>query len=250
MTINPSNDPSIDPRNDPYATGLDPVERGVAPTGTAVDTDDPDALRAEIDRTRANLSQNVNALGEAVTPSNIARRQVDKAKGAAVGVKDKVMGSAEHAASRAGDKASGAGSSLSGTAGSVGQSVSGIGQTATSRTQGSPLAAGMVALGAGWLVGSLLPATSKERQAAVSVKEQAAPLATQAQGIAKEAAQETAQNLKEPAQQAAESVRSTAQDAAETVKAEGQSAAEDVRSSAQDSKENVQQHQQSPSTSL
>ena len=62
---------------------------------TTTSSNDPDALRREIEETRANLSQNVNALGEAVQPSNIAKRQVSKAKGAATGVKDKIMGTAE-----------------------------------------------------------------------------------------------------------------------------------------------------------
>src|SRR5215210_981680 len=136
-----------------------------SPSGTVAG--DPDALRAEIEQTRTNLSQNVNALGEAVAPSNIARRQVDKAKGAAVGIKDKVMGSAENAASTVGDKASGAG-------GAVGGGVSNVGQTATAQAQGNPLAAGVIALGAGWLLGSILPASSREQQAAARIKEQAA----------------------------------------------------------------------------
>jgi gas vesicle protein len=132
---------------------------------------------------------------------------------------------------------------VSGTVGSAGQ-------TAKTQAQGNPLAAGLIALGAGWLLGSLMPASSKERQAAAAVKEQAQPLVSQAQDVAKEAAQEAAQNLKEPAQQAAESVKGTAQDAAQTVKAEGQANAEDVKASAQQSKENVQEHQSAPGTSL
>jgi gas vesicle protein len=217
-------------------------------------SNDPDALRAEIEQTRANLSRDVNALGEAVQPSNIAKRQAGKAKGAAVGLKDKVMGSAEDAFSSVQGKASGAGSNVSDSVGGVGSNVSGAvsnaGQTAKSQAQGNPLAAGLIALGAGWLLGSLLPATSKERQAAAAVKEQAAPLVSQAQDVAKEAAQEAAQNLKEPAQQAAESVKGTAQEAAQTVKAEGQSNVEDVKASAQQSKDTVQEHKSSPGTSL
>lgn len=230
-------------------------------------SNDPDVLRAEIEQTRARLSQDVNALGEAVTPSNIARRQVDKAKGAAVGIKDKVMGSAEDAAASVGDRASSlrekvpGGGSGGGSGGSSGggvmtgvtdsmqgmtSTVSNAPQAAKSRAQGNPLAAGMIAMGAGWLLGSLLPASAKEREAASRVKEQAKPLMQEAQGLAKE----TAQNLKEPAIQAADSVKSTAQDAAQTVKAEGQQAAQDVKSSAQESKGSVQSHQSSPSTSL
>lgn len=188
-------------------------------------TSNPDELRAEIEQTRSHLSQNVNALGEAVTPGNIARRQADKAKGAAVGVKDKVMGSVE-------DQATGVGSSVSGT-------VSGAGRSTVNAAQGNPLAAGAIALGAGWLLGSLLPATKKEQQAATTLKDQATPLVEQAQSLGKEAAKEVADQLKEPAKEAAGSVRDTAQEATQTVKAEGQSAADDVTASARDSRDKL-----------
>lgn len=202
-------------------------------------SNDPDALRTEIDQTRANLSQNVNALGEAVAPSTIARRQKDKVVGAATGVKDKVMGSAQ-------DTAGSVGGTASGVAGSIGDTASDVPLQARRKTQGNPLAAGMIALGAGWLLGSLLPASEKERQAAQAVKEQAQPLVEEGKNLGKEAAQ----NLKEPAQQAAESVRSTAQEAAETVKAEGQQHAAEVKQSTQESQERVQEHQSRPDTSL
>jgi len=221
---------------------------------TTTNSNDPDALRREIEETRANLSQNVNALGEAVQPSNIAKRQVSKVTGAATGLKDKVMGSAEDAASSIGHKASGVTGSVTGTVSGAGSAVTGsvsnVGQTAKTQAQGNPLAAGVIALGAGWLLGSLLPASARERQAASAVKEQATPLVGQAQEMAKEVAKEAAEELKEPAMSAAESVKSTAQEAAQTVKAEGQSAVEDVKASAQDSKQSVQEHQSQPGTSL
>jgi hypothetical protein len=214
---------------------------------TTTNPNDPDALRREIEETRANLSQNVNALGEAVQPSNIAKRQVSKVTGAATGVKDKVMGSAENTASNISGSVTG---TVSGATGAVTGTVSNAGQTAKTQAQGNPLAVGAIAVGAGWLLGSLLPATSRERQAASAVKEQAAPLVGQAQEMAKEVAKETAEELKEPAMSAADSVKTTAQEAAQTVKAEGQTAAESVKSSAQDSTSNVQQHQSQPGTSL
>lgn len=205
----------------------------------ATSSRDPDALRAEIDQTRANLSQNVNALGDAVTPGNIARRQASKATGAAVGLKDKVMGSAHDSAGSLGDRASGLASSASGTA-------SDAPAQARRKTQGNPLAAGLVALGAGWLVGSLLPSSQKERDAAMAVKDQAAPLVDQGKELGKEAVQ----NLQQPAQEAAEAVTSRAQEAAGTVKSEGQQQAADVRESAADSQQSVQEHQARPDTSL
>jgi hypothetical protein len=36
---------------------------------------DPDVIREEIEETRRNLSRDVNALGESVTPSHVARRE-------------------------------------------------------------------------------------------------------------------------------------------------------------------------------
>ena len=209
-------------------------------------SNNPEELRTEIEQTRANLSQNVNALGEAVTPGAIARRQVDKVKGAGVGVKDKIMGSADDARSSVSGSASGLGDSAGNMAGAAGSVAGNAQQSARRKTQGNPLAAGLIALGAGWLVGSLLPASEKERQAAATVKEKAQPVVSEAQSLAKDAAQ----NLQQPAQDAVDSVKATAQDAAETVKSEGQTAGQDVKASVQDSKDTVQQHQQRPDTSL
>src|SRR5215218_6102838 len=113
-------------------------------------SNDPEVLRAEIEQTQARLSQDVNALGEAVTPSNIAKRQVDKAKGTAVGIKDKVMGTAEDAASSVQGKVSGVSGNVSGNVSGGASNLSGaVGQApavAKQRAQGNPLAAGMIAL--------------------------------------------------------------------------------------------------------
>lgn len=198
-------------------------------------TNDPDQIRREIAETRGDLSRNVNALGEAVQPSSIAKRQAEKVTGAAVGIKDKIMGSAEDARYSVSDSASGVGDRAGDAVGS-----------AKRRTQGNPLAAGLIALGAGWLLGSILPSSEKERQAAVAVKEKAEPALEEAKAVA----QDSAQHLKEPAQQAAQQVKDSAQGAVETVKAEGQQVGQDVKASAEDSRATVQQHQQRPDTSV
>jgi hypothetical protein len=54
---------------------------------------DPDEIRREIERTQANLSFDVDALAEKVTPSKIVERRVGRARSAASRWKDKVMGS-------------------------------------------------------------------------------------------------------------------------------------------------------------
>jgi len=196
---------------------------------------DPDQIRADIEVTRQNLSSDVNALTDRANPANAAKRQVGKAREAAFGVKDKVMGSAQNATSHA----SPAGTSVSDT-------ITGAPDALTSHTRGNPLAAGLIALGAGLLVGSMLPASQKETQAAAAVKANASTLA---QPVT-EAAKGIAEDLKAPAQEALESVKSTATDAAATVKDEASGAAQqvkqsatnaagEVKSTAQDSKDQV-----------
>jgi gas vesicle protein len=191
---------------------------------------DPDAIRADIERTRGDLSRDVNALGEAVSPGNVARRQVDKVgdavSGAAISMKERVMGTADDVGGAAGDMSS-----------AVGDRASDATHLARRKTRGNPLAAGLIALGAGWLLGSLLPASEKEREAATAVKEKAQPVMDEAQSVAKQAAQ----NLKEPARESMESVKATASDAVETVKDEGRSAAENVKDSAKDAGRTVRE---------
>jgi len=193
-------------------------------------SNDPDQIRAEIEQTRANLSHDVNTLTDTVTPSHVAKRQVDKAKGAVVGVKERVMGSAADLHSSASDKAS----TVAGKASDMGSAVSGAPTTVKNRAAGNPLAAGLIAVGVGWLVGSLMPVSEREKQAATQVKETALP-------VVSDAAKEVAENLKPAAQEAVESVKETATDAATTVKEEGKSSAQDVQGQALDAKDTIQE---------
>jgi gas vesicle protein len=189
-------------------------------------SNDPEQIRREIERTRAELSDNVNALGDKVNPGSIAKRQASRVRSAAISVKDAVMGSAADAADT-GQR----------VAGSIGDTVSDAPTAVVRKAQGSPIAAGLIAFGAGLLVSSLLPASRVEQQAAEKVKDTAQPMVDDLTDTAKE----VAGNLKEPAQQALEEVKSTATDAAATVKDEATSAADDVKSQAQDSKDTIQQ---------
>lgn len=95
---------------------------------------DPEQLRQEIQQTRSNLSQNVNALGEAVTPGNIARRQVDKVTGTAAGLKDKVMGTAEDFR----DEHTGNGPGVGDRVSHVGDRAGELPQQAKRKAQGNP----------------------------------------------------------------------------------------------------------------
>ena len=78
----------------------------------------------------------------------------------------------------------------------IGQStMSSVSDTAQSapaavrkQAPGNPLAAGLVAFGAGLVGAALIPASEKEQQAAIAVMDKAQPLQQQVSDVAKDAA--------------------------------------------------------------
>ena len=211
---------------------------------------DPDEIRADIERTRAALSDDVDDLAESVKPKNVAGRQVGKVKEAASNIKERVMGSDDDdysgsAVGTVSDKAYAAKDAVGGAAYTAKDTVSERASEARDavrdapgrlkrRAQGNPLAAGVIAFGLGMLVSSLIPSSEKEREAVSQLQE---PVKEKAAEVAKD----IGEGLKPAAQEAAESVKTTAQEGVESVKQEGQSAAADVKDQAQSSKETVQQ---------
>jgi len=182
---------------------------------------DPDEIRARIEQTRENLSSDVNTLADEVNPKTVLRRKTESVRRPLWRAKERVFGTATDAASQAR-------TTTVDTLDGVREAAVNAPDRVVSGTQGSPLAAGLIAFGSGLLVAALLPPTEREREAADRLKEQAAPLLEQAKGIATE----SAQNLKEPAQQAVQNVKGTASEAVSTVKDESKSAAEDVKGEA------------------
>jgi F0F1-type ATP synthase membrane subunit b/b' len=212
-------------------------------------SNDPDQIRAEIEQTRAALSDDVDALADTANPKNIARRQVDTVKGsvkdAVIGAKERVMGTAEDVKGRVAGSAEGASDAARDKASAVSNAVSDAPYTAKAKTQGNPLAAGLIAFGAGLLISSLIPSSQKEQEAVSTLQDNLEPLKEKAT----EAAKEVAAQLKEPAQEAAQSVKATAAEGAENVKAEGAAARDEVQGQVEDSKSTVQgQVQDSKST--
>ena len=201
-------------------------------------SNDPDQIRQDIEMTRGRLSDDVDVLTETVRPSNVARRQADKVTGKAAAIKERIMGTADDLQGQGGDAVS----QLGDKASELGDKASQMPQMARQQTQGNPLAAGLVALGAGWLVGSLLPSSQRERQATGQLKDKAQPMVEEAKSVA----QETAQDLKQPAQEAVDAVKQSATESAQTVKEEGRSTAQDVRASASDAAETVKESRQEP----
>lgn len=207
---------------------------------------DPDQIRADIEATRADLSRNVDALGESVKPGNVARRQGQRVSGAMHDIKDRIMGSDDdYYDARYGnygdhgydDRNRGAElrDQASGQLHRAQNAVAGAPEATRRKTQGNPIAAGLIAFGAGWLLGSLLPSSQREQDAAVALKDKAQPLVDEARHVV----QEAGEHLRGPAEDAVASVKETATDAVDHVKGEGQAVSSDVQGSAKDSASNV-----------
>jgi ElaB/YqjD/DUF883 family membrane-anchored ribosome-binding protein len=214
-------------------------------------SNDPEAIRRQIEQTQRELSYDVDALNEKVNPSRVMDRRVSAAKGRFGRVRERVMGSAhdtrataqyrtQSAAGTVQDRAQDAAESVQGAAQQAAHAVQQAPDTIVRQAQGNPLAAGLIAFGVGWLVSSLLPASERERELAQQAESAVREHKDELLAPAKQAAQEVGEQLRPAAEQAVQEVKTTAQDAAQTVKQEGQSAAQDVQGQAQESRQTVQ----------
>ena len=103
--------------------------------------------------------------------------------------------------------------------------MSSVHGTARRQTQGNPVVAGAIALGVGWLVGSLMPQSYKERELAHKVEPQIAEVAS----TVKAEGQQMESDLQEPAQQAVEQIKEAGREATTEVKDSGAAAAQSVK---------------------
>lgn len=202
-------------------------------------TSDPQEIRADIERTRGELSHDVDTLGDRVNPSHVARRRVDRARSGMARVRDRVMGTAHDRmesaqgtthdmADRGREAASSVAESARHTASSVAESAGSAPRKVREQTQGNPLAAGLVAFGLGLVLASVVPSSRTEQRAAKAVEEKAEPLVEGARSTA----QEVVHDLEQPARESVDAVRDAAKDAARSVGEHGREAAADVRSRA------------------
>jgi uncharacterized protein YjbJ (UPF0337 family) len=192
-------------------------------------------LRQDIERIRDDLDDTLDALGERVSPRRIAQRRKAAVRTGVTRVRTAVMGSAQDTGSKAAGQARHAKESVQETAGHAAEKVRDAPEVIQQQTQGNPLAAGLVAFGAGMLLATLFPPTEAEQRAASAVQERAEPLKDRAM----EAGKEMKDHLQQSSQARAEQVKETAKGAAEEVKGQAQSSAEEVKGQAKSSAESV-----------
>ncbi|MFF0150914.1 DUF3618 domain-containing protein [Micromonospora sp. NPDC005203] len=183
---------------------------------------DPDQIRREIETTRTELSNDVDALTDKVSPRRIAGDRAGQARDAFTRAKEKMMGSSSHLGQETGQR-------MSQAAGSVRDETRSLGQQSREQAQGNPLAAGLVAFGVGLLAASLMPPSGRERQLAGRARDMVSEHSGQLREQASQVGQQMQDNMREPVQQAAQSVRSSAQQGMSAVGDQGRSAVGQVQ---------------------
>jgi gas vesicle protein len=178
-------------------------------------------VRSEIEGTRQDMSETIDAIADRTSPARIIRRRRDRIGDRWRAMRERVMGRAEDARGVAG--------SARDTAGTVVERTRQAPDKVLEQTQGNPVAAGLIAFGGGLLLASLIPSSESEQRVAGQVAEKAQPLRDELQ----RAGQDVAEDLRSTAQEGAEQVKQRASEAAETVQ-------EDVRTSASSVKEEAQ----------
>jgi len=208
--------------------------------------EEPDQIRDDIELTRTQLAHDVDRLADKTSPTRVAQRRWTGAKTRMRGMSDRVMGTARDSGSSVKDKTSDVAGTVKDRAGDVADTAKNkAGDVAdhvreapaalSRQTQGNPIAAGVIAFGAGMLVASLLPATDLEKRAGQQLREHAGDLTDQVREPLQASAQHLRDDLGDHARDAVASVKDTAKDAAQstaqTAKDNAQSAKESVRSS-------------------
>jgi ElaB/YqjD/DUF883 family membrane-anchored ribosome-binding protein len=180
---------------------------------------EPDRIREEIEQTRAEMSETVDALGYKADVKSRAKENLqdkrDSAKESILGVKDRIVGAGDSVTSTVSDRTPDT------------EQVKYKARQAKSVAQENPLGLAIGSLAIGFLGGMLIPSTRIE-------DEKIGQIADDVKDKVKETGQEALQHGKQVAQEAAQSAQ-------ETVKESGQQHAQEVKESAQQSAQDVKE---------
>ena len=189
-------------------------------------------LSQEIAETRRSMSYNVDALQDRVSPGAMVERRKAAVRTRLQSARDRVMGTARDTGSSAAGAAASAKDSAQETLGSMKDTAQGAASSTQERVEGAPIAAGMVAFGAGLVLASLIPASDQEARAAAKVldvaEEKGGPLVDEARSVGREVAHDVA----DKASEAVQTVKEAAVESSERLASEGRSAVGETRSEA------------------
>lgn len=196
---------------------------------------DPDQLAQDLGQTRATLRNDVTRLSDRVSPARFVDSRTSRVKSGAAAIKDRLMGSGGSVGSAAADRVGSVQDATGAAAAKIGDAAGSAPDAARAQATGNPVAAGLIAFGAGWLISSLVPASSTERDAARTIEDNA-------DGVVEpltDSARQVADNLRAPAQHAADEVQQKATEAVQRTSRHAQTAADDVKDQAATAKNHV-----------
>ena len=188
---------------------------------------DPDAIREDIEQTRSEMSETVEAVGY---KADVPSRAKDKVSETMDSVKNKVSGTATRAKEAMAGTASRAGNTMSDTTSRVGDATPSGGQVkqqakrAAGLAQENPLGLAVGAAALGFLAGLAVPSTRVEN-------ERLGPVADQVKDKVKETGQEALDRGKQVAQEVASSAAETAK---QSTQEHGQDLAHSAKQNTQD----------------
>jgi len=183
-----------------------------------------DELRRDIEETRGGLTDTLDAIGDRVSPGRVIERRKNRMVQGVASVRDRVMGTASDARDSVAGGTSTALDTVKDTPGMVRQ-----------QAQGSPVAAGAIAFGIGFLVAAILPASQPEQRAAEGLMDKAEPLKDELAS----AGREVAEGVKGVAQAAVAEVKSTAAESKEAVTGTVQESVDATKATTQDAAASV-----------
>jgi ElaB/YqjD/DUF883 family membrane-anchored ribosome-binding protein len=152
-------------------------------------------LRRDIEQTRDGLSDTLDAIGDRVSPGRVLERRKNRAVQSFQSLRDRLMGTVSSAKD-----------GLSDSTGSAVDTLTSTPDAVRAQTQGSPLAAGAIAFGVGFLIAAVFPPSQAEQQAAQSLLDKAEPLKDDLVA----AGQDVADDFKDSARAALDEVKDTA----------------------------------------
>ena len=166
---------------------------------------EPEVIRTQIENTREELAYDIDRLADRTNPKRIAQRRWDSVRSRIGDARDRVMGVSHDTVDRVRD-------TTQETVSDVSSSVREAPEALARKTQGNPIAVGLIAFGAGLLAASLLPETDAERRMGREIGERAGDLVEPLKETGRQMAADVGESVKE----ASSEVKETAKEAAAT----------------------------------
>jgi ElaB/YqjD/DUF883 family membrane-anchored ribosome-binding protein len=192
-------------------------------------------LRRELDRERGDLTNDLQAIGDRVSPGRMVERRKIASRRRIQRVREQVMGTAHDVRERATDTTSSVTGTASGMASSATDAMREVPERAEDIVEGNPIGAGIAAFGLGLVIATLIPETNMEQRLVARVEPQ---LEGGAQTLG-EAAQQVVEQVKPAAAEAAKQLKQEASEAASQVKDQAGNAASETADQAKEKAQEV-----------